>query len=214
MPFAGRYQVLIAWATQPFAAPAWTDVTAWVRLDAPLSLQRGRQDNMSQIPAGRLTLTADNSDGRFTVGRSSSPWAPNVKIGRRIQVNIPDQNGTLHTRFDGLITELPLQWQGGPGIGNLAVIQAADILAWLARQPNLLSWTQPEMLADSPLALWSLADPSGVTQASDQAAQGAAPLKAVSQGDGTGAAAGGAGVPLTEVQASNVVAQQQVTTVF
>src|SRR5260370_2316265 len=164
MPFAGRYQVLIAWATQPFAAPAWTDVTAWVRLDAPLSLQRGRQDNMSQIPAGRLTLTADNSDGRFTVGRSSSPWAPNVKIGRRIQVNIPDQNGTLHTRFDGLITELPLQWQGGPGIGNLAAIQAADILAWPGPQPHPLSRTQPGMLPDPPLAPSSLAPTPRVPQ--------------------------------------------------
>jgi len=212
--YSGRAQVLIAWSTEPFnTSPSWTDVTAWIRLDKPLSLQRGRQDNMTAVPAGRCTLTADNSDGRFTVGRSGSPWAPNVKIGRRIQVNIPDEAGTLHTRFDGLIGELPNTWEGMPGIEALAQIQASDILAWIARQPNLLSWTQQEMLADSPIALWSLADSSSVTQATDQAGQGALPLKVVSQGDGTGAAAAGSGVPLTEIQTSNVVTQvQQVQT--
>ena len=209
MTFTGRYQVLIAWATEPFSAPTWTDVTAWMRLDKGFSAQRGRQDNISSIQAGQITLTADNSDGRFTVGRSGSPWAPGVKIGRRLQVNVPDESGTLHTRFDGLITELPTEWAGGPGIESLAVIQAADILAWLGRQPALLSWTQQEMLADSPVALWSLADTSNVTQATDQAGQGAAPLQVISQGDGTGVASAGGGVPLTEIQTSNTVAQLQ-----
>ena len=215
MTFAGRAQVLIAWATEPFnPSPTWTDVSDWIRLDKGTQLQRGRQDNITAVQAGRLTLTADNSDGRFTVGRSGSPWAPNVKIGRRIQVNIPDETGTLHTRFDGLITELPAQWEGGPGIVNLAVIQASDILAWLGRQPELLTWTQQEMLADSPVALWSLADTSNVTQAADQAGQGAAPLQVISQGDGTGAAAAGSGVPHVEVQTSNGVAQLQKVQTF
>jgi hypothetical protein len=203
-------QVLIAWATEPFnPSPTWTDVSAYVRFEASLSMNRGRQDNISAIQAGTLTLTVDNSDGRFTAGLSTSPYAPNVKIGRRIQVNVADQVGTLHTRFDGLITELPAVWEDPGGHVNLAVIQASDILAWLSRQPELLSWTQQEMLADGPLALYSLADTSGVTSAADQAGQGAAPLQVVSQGDGTGAAAAGSGVPLTEIQTSNIVAQLQ-----
>ena len=212
--YPGRAQVLIAWATEPFSpSPAWTDVTDWIRLDKSISLQRGRQDNISDVQQGRATFTADNSDGRFTVGRSGSPYAPNVKIGRRCQVNIPDEAGTLHTRFDGLISELPTEWEGGPGIESLEVIQAADILAWLSRQPPLLSWAQQECLADSPIALWSLADSSNVAQATDQAGQGAAPLQVVSQGDGSGAAAAGGGVPLTEVQTSAVQASLQTTQV-
>jgi hypothetical protein len=215
MPFAFRAQVLIAWATAPFSgSPSWTDVTAYVRFEAGISMQRGRQDNISAISAGRLTLTVDNSGGEFTVGRSGSPWAPNVKIGRRIQVNVPDENGTLHTRFDGLITELPAAWEGPAGFVNLAAIQASDLLAWIARQPPLLSWTQQEMLADAPLALWSLTDTSNVTQAADQAGQGAAPLKVASQGDGTGQAAPGSGVPLTEIITSQMTAQQQATQTF
>src|SRR6516225_9159132 len=70
------------------------------------------------------------------------------------------------------------------------------------------------MLADGPAALWSLGDQASAVQAADQAGQGAAPLQVVSQGDGSGAAAAGSGVPLAEVQTSNVVAQQQVTQVF
>lgn len=214
MPFTGRAQVLIAWASEPFSAPAWTDVTNWIRLDKGIHLQRGRQDNISEIQQGRATTTGDNSDGRFTVGRSSSPWYPGVKIGRRMQVNVPDETGTLHTRFDGLISELPTAWEGGPGIVSLEEIQAQDILAWLSRQPELLSWTQQEMLADSPAALYSLADQSNATQATDQAGQGAVPLQVVSQGDGTGAAAAGSGVPLTEIQTADVVTQLQQTQTF
>jgi len=214
-PYASRAQVLIAWASEPFdPSPAWTDVTGYVRFEAGISGQRGRQDQVSAISAGQLTLTVDNSGGEFTVGRSGSPWAPGVKIGRRIQVNVADQSGGLHTRFDGLITELPAVWEGPAGFVNLAVIQAADILAWLARQPGLLSWTQQEMLADAPAALWSLADGSNVTSASDQAGRGAAPLQVVSQGDGTGAAAAGAGLPLAEIRTSGTVAQQQQTQTF
>ena len=215
-PFRGRAQVLIAWGSAPFStSPSWTDVTPWVRLDKGISLQlRGRQDNLTTVQSARLTLTGDNSDGRWTAGRSTSPWAPGVKIGRRIQVNVPNEGGTLHTRYDGLLTELPTAWEGGPGIVSLTAIQASDILAWLGRQPPLLSWTQQEMLADSPAALWSLTDTSNATQATDQAGQGAAPLQVVSQGDGTGAAAAGSGVPLAEIGTSNVTAQQQVTTTF
>jgi len=213
--YPGRAQVLIAWASEPFAAaPQWTDVSDYVRYEGGISLQRGRQDNISQIIAGRLTLTLDNSDGRFTAGRSASPYAPNVKIGRRIQVNVPDEAGVLHTRFDGLVSELPTAWEGPQAAVSLEQVQAADILAWLARQPELLSWTQQEMLADGPAALWSLGDQASAVQAADQAGQGAAPLQVVSQGDGSGAAAAGSGVPLAEVQTSNVVAQQQVTQVF
>jgi hypothetical protein len=206
--------VLIAWASEPFAAsPAWTDVSDYVRYEGGISLQRGRQDNISEIIAGRLTLTLDNSDGRFTVGRSGSPYYPNVKIGRRIQVNVPDENGVLRTRFDGLITELPTAWEGPQAQVSLEQVQASDVLAWLARQPELLSWTQQEMLADSPIGLWSLTDQSGAVQAADQAGMGAAPLQVISQGDGTGAAAAGSGLPLAEVQTGNTVAQQKVTQV-
>ena len=213
--YAGVAQVLIAWSTSPFSgSPVWTDVTPWIRLDAGIRGQRGRQDNITSIQHGAITLTADNSDGRFTAGRSGSPWAPDVKIGRRIQVNVPDETGTLHTRFDGLITELPTKWQGGPGIVSLEEIQASDVLGWLARQPQLLSWTQQEMLADNPLVLYSLADSSAVTQAVDQAGQGAAPLQVISQGDGTGQAAAGSGVPLAEVRTSSIVAQQQQVQTF
>jgi hypothetical protein len=215
MTFTGRAQVRIAWATEPFnPSPTWTDVTGWIRLDKTMSLQRGRQDNITSISAGRMTTTADNSDGRWTVGRSTSPWYPGVKIGRRVQVNVPDETGTLHTRFDGMLTEVPTEFDGGPGIVSLSVIQASDILAWLARVPSLLSWTQQEMLLDAPAAVWSLADTSNTTSATDQAGQGAAPLQIVSQGDGSGTASPGGGVPLIEIQTADYLTQQQTTQTF
>ena len=50
--YPGRAQVQVAWSTEPFAAPLWTDVTDYIRLEKTVSLQRGRQDNISEVQAG------------------------------------------------------------------------------------------------------------------------------------------------------------------
>jgi hypothetical protein len=69
----------------------WTDVTDYVLTAEGIRIGHGRGDEFSQASPNTCVLTLDNSDGRFTPGLASSPYYPNVKIGRplRVQAMIP-----------------------------------------------------------------------------------------------------------------------------
>lgn len=74
--------------TTPAASRTWTDVSDYVELADRIEIGFGRQDERSTADANSLSLTLDNSDGRFTAGRAASPYYPNVKVGRPIRVTV------------------------------------------------------------------------------------------------------------------------------
>lgn len=67
--------------TTPAASIVWTELTSRLDDNAGISIDRGRQDEQSQIQASTCSLTLDNSDGALTAGRASSPYYPNVRKG-------------------------------------------------------------------------------------------------------------------------------------
>jgi hypothetical protein len=69
-------------------ASTWTDITNYVDMATGLSISRGASDELSQAQPGTLTVRLDNSDGRFTPGRASSPYYPNVKRNTPIRVRL------------------------------------------------------------------------------------------------------------------------------
>lgn len=84
-------RVEVAFGSQPGdAVQSWTDVTSYVDLSAPVSITRGRGDEFSRVQPSTCSLVLDNSDGRFTAGLSSSPYYPNVKIGRQVRITSGD----------------------------------------------------------------------------------------------------------------------------
>ena len=70
----------------PAASRTWTDVTADVEPARGIDINHGRQDERSQADANSCSLTLDNRDGRFSPGLASSPYYPNVKLGRPVRV--------------------------------------------------------------------------------------------------------------------------------
>ena len=64
----------------------YTDVSAYVELDSGINITHGRGDEFSVAEPNKLNLTLDNTDGRFTTGKTGSPYYPNIKIGRPIRV--------------------------------------------------------------------------------------------------------------------------------
>jgi hypothetical protein len=72
--------------TTPAASRTWTDVSAHVELHDGIDIDHGRQDERSTADANSLSLTLDNTDGRFTAHRAASPYYPDVKIGRPVRV--------------------------------------------------------------------------------------------------------------------------------
>src|SRR5687768_13135208 len=95
--------------TTPAASRTWTDVSAYVELADQIDIGFGRQDERSTADANDLSLTLDNTDGRFTAHRSASPYYPNVKIGRPIRVKVTPPGGSTVTRFVGFIDEWPVE---------------------------------------------------------------------------------------------------------
>jgi hypothetical protein len=76
--------VEVAFDGGPFSTSyTWTDITDRV---TDLKVRRGRNDELNRIEAGTLALTLDNYDGRFTPGKSTSPFFPNIVPRRRVRV--------------------------------------------------------------------------------------------------------------------------------
>lgn len=68
---------------------AFTDITDYVDIiSAGVQTGRGASDELSDSQPGTCTIVLDNSDGRFTPARASSPYYPNVKRGVPIRVGV------------------------------------------------------------------------------------------------------------------------------
>lgn len=88
LPDLPEQTVAVAWSTAPADDnPLWEDISAYVRGLATLKIDRGRQDELSEIQPSKLSLTLINDDGRFTPDRAASPYYPDVKKSKRIRVS-------------------------------------------------------------------------------------------------------------------------------
>ncbi|HEU4328059.1 MAG TPA: hypothetical protein VFS21_33290 [Roseiflexaceae bacterium] len=102
--------VEIAFASAPLAVTqVWANVTDYV--DA-IWLRRGRQTELARVEAGRLRLTLDNADGRFSPLNTQSPYYPNVIPSRRVRVSAT-WNSVTYRLFTGFIDAWPPEWGGG-----------------------------------------------------------------------------------------------------
>ncbi|MGW1609406.1 hypothetical protein ACWCQZ_08410 [Streptomyces sp. NPDC002285] len=69
-------------------SPVFQDVSQHVDLVRGIDITRGAQNELSEIQPSTCSITLDNSDGRFTPGRGSSPYYPNVRKGAPIRVSV------------------------------------------------------------------------------------------------------------------------------
>jgi hypothetical protein len=164
------YKIEVAFnagVSTPAASRVWTDITAYVLLDAGLDIPSyGRGDWRSAADANTLKLTLNNSDGRFTAGRAASPYYPNVKLGRPIRVTAT-VGGVSSVRYVGFVDEWPTDWPATVSSFATAQVSAASRLAWMAEGAELRSVVEEEILIDNPVALYTLGEPQGSTSAAD-----------------------------------------------
>lgn len=140
---AANIQILVDWSAPAIGAGStagsnWTDITQYVRLDSPISITRGRQDNISQVQPGKATFTVENNTGMFTPQKEGAAWK--TDMGYRVQINVADESGTMHTRFDGQIAQL----NAAPSVNgeeNLVTVSCTDVLGFLNRLPETMCWT-------------------------------------------------------------------------
>lgn len=67
-----------------YAQTGWTSILPFVA--AFTGDLRGREYELDRAEAGTITVTLDNSDGRFIPGSVNSPYFPNVKSDRRFRI--------------------------------------------------------------------------------------------------------------------------------
>jgi hypothetical protein len=90
------------------ASPVWTDITPYVDLIAGVQIPvRGASDEQSETQPGTCTLTLDNSDGRFSPGRASGAYYPNVKknVPIRVRVITTAKNLVTNPSFEAGLTD-------------------------------------------------------------------------------------------------------------
>jgi hypothetical protein len=179
-------KVEIAWNAGFLTAAAsrtWTDVSTYVELDQGLTITVGRGDERSEADANHLTLTLDNSDGRFTPGKTGGAYYPNVLLNRPIRVTGTPVDGAAQVEFLGFIDEWPIEWSDGAERSAYVTVSASSRLSRLGTQAQLKSIVETAILTDAPVAYYTLGEPAGSTQANDSSGNRADPLALV--GDAT-----------------------------
>ncbi|GAA4358395.1 LamG-like jellyroll fold domain-containing protein [Angustibacter luteus] len=157
-------KVEIAFATDPDdTSPAWTDVSAYVDVaSATVDVTRGRGDQYSNVQPSTAAFTLDNSDGRFTPGYASSPYYPNVVLGKRVRISFRKGVGTWRPRFDGFIDSWPTSWEPTGRLATAAVT-AVDRLNRLGRGKVADNLLVKSFKDSNPVNYWTLGDDSAAT---------------------------------------------------
>jgi hypothetical protein len=93
--------------TTAAASRTWTDVTDYVEAQRGLPIQLGRPDQFSTVQPSRLSLTFDNTDGRFTPEYAAGAYYPNIKKGRPIRVSASSGGVAYNT---AILADSPLMY--------------------------------------------------------------------------------------------------------
>ncbi len=122
------YTCRIAFPTDPGAAPTYTDVSEFHRRT---TITRGRDHELDKVVAGKAKIRLRNVDGRFDPTNLASPYAPNVRPMRRVQIQATWQ-GVTYDRFNGYIEDWPQAWTQGPAGDAWVEVTAVDAFKVLA----------------------------------------------------------------------------------
>ncbi|GAB7005155.1 hypothetical protein JCM18899A_26280 [Nocardioides sp. AN3] len=121
-----------------FDGVSWTDISDYVE---GFDTTRGRSYEMDSIDAGVCNLTLNNSDGRFTPGKATSPYYPYVIPRRELKVEAAaTTGGTLLPVFRGSVEKWTVTVDNGSsvvtvpvtdGLATLAKVQLQDPVRWV-----------------------------------------------------------------------------------
>lgn len=87
----------------------WTDATAYVLIDQGINITIGRRDGLSQMSPSTMSLTVDNSDGRWTRSNPTGTWYGRLSRNTPIRAQVNNGSGYV-SRFTGHIDAYPPRW--------------------------------------------------------------------------------------------------------
>lgn len=150
------------------------DISDYVLSQVGYGFSRGRQDWQGGVTAGALSLTLNNSDGRFTSGSTIIDSPSPITVDQQIRL-LETIDGTEFTRFTGYVKSWPIQWPGTVGTIAFSAITAIDAQSRAERRP-LRSVIEEEVLKDAPDFYYTLGEPEGATSAVDSSGHQRPPL--------------------------------------
>lgn len=178
------------------------DITEFAHLSSGYAVARGRGSEFDSIDPSTLSITLNNSQGHFTLG---SPTY-GIFVDQMIRVSLSLDGVTWVPRFTGFVQNWPVTWASAQASLSLSTVTAVDRLARLERR-QLRSMLEQEILADAPLAYFTLSEGSGSSTGGDTSGNRAEPLGSV--GSGASVVFGGnTSAPLDGVPAAEFAAGQ------
>lgn len=125
-------KVEIAFASDPLdETPTWVDVSAYVRQNPGVSVQRGRPGEPGQPDnAGVCTFTLSNRDRRFDPTYAAGPYAGQLRARKQVQVTAT-WSAVDYPVFRGFVSGFPVT---GAAMGMDSVVEVVcyDALGFLA----------------------------------------------------------------------------------
>jgi hypothetical protein len=128
-------------------------------------ITRGREDWQGAVTAGELSLTLNNSDGRFTPGSTILGTPSPIKVDQKIRLK-ETVNGVTFTRFTGYVKSWPVAWPATVTTFSTVQVSATDAQARAERR-TLRSMVEEETLSASPTAYYTLGEAEGSVSAGD-----------------------------------------------
>ncbi len=90
-----------------YSSLSWTDVTAYVLAKTGVSFQRGRAEAGQSASAGQLTVSFDNTDGRFTPGATGGAYG---RVRTRMPIRVEAGSTVL---WVGVVTDVDWKLEAG-----------------------------------------------------------------------------------------------------
>lgn len=183
-------------------------ITQYVRLVEGITWSRGRPDEQQSVSPGQLSMTLENTDGRFSQGTGTY----NPQPDRLIQLTVSSQ-----VRWTGRVQSWPVAWPTGGDEYATVQITAVDDLARAARR-TLSSSLVEEITLDSPGAYWPLSEATGATMGSDISGNNITPMQVVGSAPnltfGTGTGPAGDGSAAVQMFAGQYLSSGNYTTIL
>jgi hypothetical protein len=135
---------------------AWTDVTADVVIDSPLTINRGRSSERDTFQTGTIGLTLLNAGRKYDPEYSAGPYFGKLLPGRHIKVELT-YSASTSVLARGFIQGWPQSWETSDNKSVVSIV-AHDAFKYLALAQLPDSRYAVEVLADAPSAWYRLGD--------------------------------------------------------
>jgi hypothetical protein len=156
-PLACRVELALgADVTQPWWTWVWEDITRFVRHADGITVTEGRQDELSEVQAGKGTLRLDNRDFRFSRRNPMGQYYGLLTKNTPIRASIDPGSGWV-PRMEMFVTEWPSR--ADRSLSDVTVpITCAGILRRLGQGSVAKSALRRAILASSPALYYPLED--------------------------------------------------------